>query len=97
MVPYSCEYFNVLLSSKGEGMPGHAIKACGGSEGLAPFILKLGARCQRLVSVMPHLLPGPLLPDMRLAGPQNQSGCLEKQNMSCLYQEVTTVLWTYSP
>ena len=46
MVPYSCEYFSVLLSSKGEGVPGHAIKAYGGSEGLAPLILKLGTRCQ---------------------------------------------------
>lgn len=46
MVPYSCEYFHVLLSSKGEGVLGHAIKACGGSEGLAVLILKLGTGCQ---------------------------------------------------
>jgi len=35
--------------------------------------------------------------DMRLAGPQNQSGCLEKRNMSCVYQEVPTIPWTFSP
>jgi len=68
MVPYSCEYFSLLLSSKGEGVPGHTIKACGGCEGLAPLILKLGTGCQWLVSVMAHLLCAPLLPIRYEAG-----------------------------